>query len=382
LADMSGVPPYVIFSDKSLVEMATYFPQSDGRLLDVHGVGTVKQEKYGPVFLPIIREYCSLHHIEERTKSPRRDKTRRPPSIAKKRHEIIGEVFNAGQSFSRIIKDFSIKRATVLDHLFRYFQDGNSIIESDEMSSLSTVSPEQKRFILDRFEEFGTERLKPVFDSLDGEVDYEELKILRLYYIGRKGLTGDVHTGAIANRPVIKEIVCLANSRKYSGRCVAGKELLGDQIGRWVRPVSNCETGELSIKETSYGNGKPPELLDVIAITLSRHDPHSYQTENYIVGKGLWIRKQQLSLSLLPKLCDHVDSLWINGYHSNNGLNDRISEEIVKERVRSSLLFIKPDKASITVEEGPNLLKRVRSRFRFAGEEYWLPVLLPLVVIF
>jgi len=178
---------------------------------------------------------------------------------------------------------------------------------------------------------------------------------------------------------VIKEIVCLANSRKYSGRCVAGKELLGDQIGRWVRPVSNCETGELSIKETICENGKSPELLDVIAIPLSRHDPHSYQTENHIVDKGLWIRKQQLPLSFLPKLCDQVDSLWINGYHSRNGLNDRIPEETVKERVRSSLLFIKPDKASITVEEGPNLLKRVRSRFRFAGEEYWLSVTDPVI---
>ena len=379
LADLSGVPPYVIFSDKSLVEMATYFPQSDGCLLDIHGVGTVKQKKYGPVFLPIIREYCSLHHIEERIKSTRRDKKKRPPSIAKKRHEIIGEGFNAGQSFSGIMKDFSIKRATVLDHLYRYFQDGNSIIESDELIALSTVTPEQKQFIFDRFDEFGIERLKPAFDSLGGEVDYEELKILRLYYIGKKGLTGDVHKDATVTDLVIKEIVCLANSRKYSGRCVAGKELLGDQIGRWVRPVSNCETGELSIKETICENGKSPELLDVIAIPLSRHDPHSYQTENHIVDKGLWIRKQQLPLSFLPKLCDQVDSLWINGYHSRNGLNDRIPEETVKERVRSSLLFIKPDKASITVEEGPNLLKRVRSRFRFAGEEYWLSVTDPVI---
>jgi len=46
------------------------------------------------------------------------------------------------------MKDFSIKRATVLDHLYRYFQDGNSIIESDELIALSTVSPEQKQFIL------------------------------------------------------------------------------------------------------------------------------------------------------------------------------------------------------------------------------------------
>ena len=49
------------------------------------------------------------------------------------------------------------------------------------------------------------------------------------------------------------------------------------------------------------------------------------------MDKGLWIRKQQRPLSFLPKLCDQVDSLWINGYHSRNGLNDRIPEETVKE---------------------------------------------------
>jgi hypothetical protein len=58
---------------------------------------------------------------------------------------------------------------------------------------------------------------------------------------------------------------------------------------------------------------------------------------------------------------------------------DIVFEEIVKERVRSSLLLIKPDKASITVEEGPNLLKRIRSRFHFAGEGYWMPVTDPVI---
>lgn len=379
LADMSGVPPYVIFSDKSLVEMATYFPQTSTSLLDIHGVGAVKQEKYGPIFLEIIRTYCKDHQIDECTKAVRKKPSVTPVSIGKKRHVVIGELFNTGQTVGKIMEDFNIKRVTVFDHLFRYFQEGNNIIESDDLLSLSTVSSKQKEFVLDRFEEFGIERLRPILDALGGEVNYEELKILRLYYLGREGIAGNSHINPLHHEPFIKEIICLANSRKYSGRCVAGKEFFGNRVGGWVRPVGKRETGELSPKESSYWNGDSPALLDVIAIPLTRPDPHSYQTENYIVDTGEWVRKHQFPLSDLLRLCDPVDSLWINGYQSNNGLNDRMPEETVKEKIRSSLLFIKPGEVSIIVEEGPNLLKRVRSRFTFAGSEYGLSVTDPVI---
>jgi ATP-dependent DNA helicase RecQ len=58
LADATKVPPYVIFSDKTLIEMATYFPQTRDSFLDIHGVGSVKYERYGERFIEIICRYC------------------------------------------------------------------------------------------------------------------------------------------------------------------------------------------------------------------------------------------------------------------------------------------------------------------------------------
>ena len=58
LADHAGVPPYVIFSDRTLMEMAAHFPQTKTALMDIHGVGAVKQEKYGDLFLSVIHAYC------------------------------------------------------------------------------------------------------------------------------------------------------------------------------------------------------------------------------------------------------------------------------------------------------------------------------------
>ncbi|MEE4262702.1 MAG: DNA helicase RecQ [Desulfobacteraceae bacterium] len=69
LADEAGVPPFVIFADKTLVEMATYFPQSGDNFLDIHGIGKVKAEKFGTLFMRVIGDYCRDRQIQERPKN-------------------------------------------------------------------------------------------------------------------------------------------------------------------------------------------------------------------------------------------------------------------------------------------------------------------------
>jgi ATP-dependent DNA helicase RecQ len=51
LADRQGVPAYIVFSDKVLVEMASRRPRGEIELLDVPGVGPAKLERYGAAFL-------------------------------------------------------------------------------------------------------------------------------------------------------------------------------------------------------------------------------------------------------------------------------------------------------------------------------------------
>jgi len=55
LARAQGVPPYVIFSDRTLREMASLAPTTPDGLLQVTGVGSVKLERYGKAFLEVIR---------------------------------------------------------------------------------------------------------------------------------------------------------------------------------------------------------------------------------------------------------------------------------------------------------------------------------------
>jgi len=57
LAKEQNVPPYVIFPDKTLIEMAVAKPASEAQLLDIPGIGEVKRSRYGEAFLTEIREF-------------------------------------------------------------------------------------------------------------------------------------------------------------------------------------------------------------------------------------------------------------------------------------------------------------------------------------
>lgn len=63
LADEANVPPYTVFSNRSLIEMATYLPHTEADMSQIHGVGARKLTQYADRFLPLIRAYCQAHGL-------------------------------------------------------------------------------------------------------------------------------------------------------------------------------------------------------------------------------------------------------------------------------------------------------------------------------
>ncbi|WP_226573960.1 ATP-dependent DNA helicase RecQ [Mangrovibacter yixingensis] len=61
IADEENIPPYVVFNDATLIEMAEQLPVSPGEMLSVNGVGMRKLERFGQPFMTLIRE-----HLDER----------------------------------------------------------------------------------------------------------------------------------------------------------------------------------------------------------------------------------------------------------------------------------------------------------------------------
>ena len=166
-----------------------------------------------------------------------------------------------------------------------------------------------------------------------------------------------------------KRIVCLANSRKHSGRCVAGKELTQNpQLGDWVRPVSARPKQELSLAEQRYTNGEEAQLLDVIDIILEQAVPSGHQVENHLVDTAhRWVKVGVLAWHDLDAALDQFNgSLWVDGHSSYNGTNDRIPLAQCAE-VGSSLVLMEVENLVLSVAlEGLQPKRTVGHAFRSA----------------
>src|SRR6266850_2762792 len=67
------------------------------------------------------------------------------------------------------------------------------------------------------------------------------------------------------------DLICLANSNKMGGRCIAGLRTDG---GGWVRPIaSETEHGQLYFRHFKLDDGSEPKVLDVIRVDLARAAP-------------------------------------------------------------------------------------------------------------
>ena len=178
IADEAGVPPYVIFSDKTLIEMAAFYPQSMSSLLNISGVGQAKSQHYGGAFLEVIRRYCERHELKEKQKETVREK-----NDSNRRYMIVGEAYNSGKTIDGLMERYSVTAGTILDHLARYLFAGNKLRTDSDLELLTSATIEQRQAAFAAFDELSPGFLKPVFDRLNGTLNYDDLKILRMLYL-------------------------------------------------------------------------------------------------------------------------------------------------------------------------------------------------------
>lgn len=376
LADGSNVPPFVIFGDRSLRDMAIRFPQSLESFAHIHGVGRAKLEKYGDIFVPLIQEYCEPKGIAENLNIPAAAAARKPErtrdrSVRNQRCTEIGEGFNSGAGIDELATAHGIKPNTVLNHLQNYLLSGRTI-PADRLRRLISIPESQCDAVLDFFRENGADYLKPAFLHFEEAVSYDHLHLLRVLFYAEHGVPET--DAAQPEKADSRRIVCLANSRKFGGRCVAGKCLDGDSVGEWMRPVSPKETGELTSKAISVQGGSMPGLGDILSISVDKPAPHDYQMENVFLKSDAWKKDGVFPPDRLEDLLDWPDTLWRNGFSGWNGVNDRIPVEAVIGDVAQSLFFIRALDVSIHVVKGADGLKHIRAGFLYHDQNYRLAV--------
>jgi len=190
MADEAGVPPYVIFSDRTLTEMSAYYPQSNESLLNISGVGQVKARQYGDAFLEVLKAYCEKHGLKE-IQHPRSSPTNpftkvrgeSSPGELGERTRMIAEAFNEGTTIQTLMERHQVTKGTILEHLTKYILAGNKLRNGADLQALTSATTDQQEAAFAAFAELSPTYLKPVFDKLNGTLNYDELKILRMLYL-------------------------------------------------------------------------------------------------------------------------------------------------------------------------------------------------------
>uniref|UniRef100_UPI002639D0A7 HRDC domain-containing protein n=1 Tax=uncultured Proteiniphilum sp. TaxID=497637 RepID=UPI002639D0A7 len=129
------LPIYMVAGSKTLYEMAEYLPQNKKELLQITGFGPAKVEKYGQIFLAIIRDYCERHGLEsclpEKEVSKRKRKEKKEKKEKKQKGDtrrLSLEMFRSGKTIEEIAEERNLAVSTIGTHLAKYVEKGELVI--------------------------------------------------------------------------------------------------------------------------------------------------------------------------------------------------------------------------------------------------------------
>ncbi|WP_166425878.1 DNA helicase RecQ [Paraglaciecola sp. 20A4] len=192
IADADNIPPYAVFADRTLNEMAHYFPRSSQSLLKIHGVGQAKLDTYGDIFLQLINDYCQQNNLQEMTNDQAPSKTVKAsshtsPKTSAKTLEIIN-AFEEGNDIEALAIQHKVKANTINKHLYDYVLAGNCLNQPERLLLTTKLNKTETDKALNAFQQHGAARLKPVFDALNAQITYDQLHLLRVYFVQHKGI--------------------------------------------------------------------------------------------------------------------------------------------------------------------------------------------------
>ena len=170
------VPPYVIFQDVSLEQMATVYPINLQELQNIPGVGAGKAKRYGQDFCNLIKKHCEENDIE-------RPEDLRVRTVAKKsmlkvniiqsidRKVALDDIANAkGMEFDELLDEIEaiVYSGTKLN--IDYFLE--DVMDDDRIDD-----------IYEYFKESETDSLKEALEELDDDYSEDEIRLVRIKFI-------------------------------------------------------------------------------------------------------------------------------------------------------------------------------------------------------
>ena len=176
LATKIGVPPFVVFQDPSLDDMALKYPVSLEDLSTVHGVGEGKARKYGKEFIKLIETYVKENDIL------------RPDDLVVKSTGVnSGLKLYIIQNTDRKLPLIDIAKSKGLE-MEQLIKEMEMIIFSGTKLNIDyslddLLDEDQQEEIFDYFMESETDKIQDALDEFDGDYDEEELRLMRIKFI-------------------------------------------------------------------------------------------------------------------------------------------------------------------------------------------------------
>ncbi|MHB8067756.1 MAG: DNA helicase RecQ [Desulfobaccales bacterium] len=176
IADEQGVPPFVVFGDLALRQMALYLPQSADNFSRISGVGEEKLYRYGQVFMEVIQTYTRENNLQEKIIPVKRSTMARRVKREGSTYQETKKLVLQKMSLEEMAKTRGLATGTILAHLEKLAATGEKI-------DIGYLRPPAEKFekIKAGFQKFGGTALSPVWDMLGEQVSYEELRIARLF---------------------------------------------------------------------------------------------------------------------------------------------------------------------------------------------------------
>ena len=179
LAEERNVPPYVIFGDVTLRQMAAYLPQSRESLSHISGVGAAKLERWGEAFREVIRSYADEQGLAERpvpgtrrSREPQESKASRKGST----YTATKQLLEQGRSITEVAAERGLSLRTVVSHIEKLVTDGEDVDLGPLLPAADRL--ETIQHALDRSD---TTALAPVKARLGKDYTYEEIRLVRAF---------------------------------------------------------------------------------------------------------------------------------------------------------------------------------------------------------
>jgi len=176
VADMLSLPPFVIFQDPSLEDMALKYPISMEELSNVHGVGEGKAKKYGSSFLKLIQNYVAENDI-----------LRPDDFVVKSTGSNSALKLYIIQNVDRKLPLTDIASSKGLE-MTDFIKEMEAIVFSGTKLNISywvddVLDEEQQEEIHEYFLEAENDSIEVAMEEFDGEYDVDELRFYRIKFI-------------------------------------------------------------------------------------------------------------------------------------------------------------------------------------------------------